>query len=131
MIRDQQDQNAAIDTTEQPLSSTSEQTYSPETLPHPRSPMQRPAAPSRQSSRSLSITAGLGSNVSSPSLRPLSSGYSQHEEWLAGGTRDESAFYQAETQSLTRENQMLKMRIRELGKDIPNAYIITWRSIVN
>jgi hypothetical protein len=31
-------------------------------------------------------------------------------------TRDESAFYQAETQSLTRENQMLKLRIRELGK---------------
>ena len=30
-------------------------------------------------------------------------------------TRDESAFYQAETQNLTRENQMLKLRIRELG----------------
>lgn len=30
--------------------------------------------------------------------------------------RDESAFYQAETQNLTRENQMLKLRIRELGK---------------
>jgi hypothetical protein len=29
--------------------------------------------------------------------------------------RDESAFYQAETQNLTRENQMLKLRIRELG----------------
>jgi hypothetical protein len=30
--------------------------------------------------------------------------------------RDESAFYQAETQNLTRENQMLKLRIRELGE---------------
>jgi hypothetical protein len=30
--------------------------------------------------------------------------------------RDESAFYQAETQNLTRENQMLKQRIRELGE---------------
>lgn len=30
--------------------------------------------------------------------------------------RDESAFYQAETQMLVRENQMLRHRIRELGK---------------
>ena len=28
---------------------------------------------------------------------------------------DDSAFYQAETQMLTRENQMLRQRIRELG----------------
>ena len=34
---------------------------------------------------------------------------------LSGGNRDESAYYQAETQTLTRENQMLRMRIRELG----------------
>ena len=33
----------------------------------------------------------------------------------AAAVRDESAFYQAETQTLTRENQMLKLRIRELG----------------
>lgn len=32
-----------------------------------------------------------------------------------GTTRDECAFYQAETHSLTRENQILKQRIRELG----------------
>jgi len=32
--------------------------------------------------------------------------------------RDESAFYQAETANLTRENQMLRMRIRELEKQI-------------
>ena len=30
-------------------------------------------------------------------------------------SRDESAFYQAETAMLTRENQMLRQRIRELG----------------
>ncbi|TKA47802.1 hypothetical protein B0A55_13180, partial [Friedmanniomyces simplex] len=35
-----------------------------------------------------------------------------------GTTRDESAFYQAETQTLTRENQMLKARIRELERQI-------------
>jgi hypothetical protein len=32
--------------------------------------------------------------------------------------RDESAFYQAETQMLVRENQMLRLRIRELGEFI-------------
>lgn len=38
-------------------------------------------------------------------------------------TRDESAFYRAETQSLTRENQMLKVRIRELGKFLKDGDI--------
>jgi len=37
---------------------------------------------------------------------------------LALGGRDESAFYQAETQMLTRENQMLRHRIRELEKQL-------------
>jgi len=51
----------------------------------------------------------------------MSSTYSEREgsEWTLGGavqSRDESAFYQAETQNLTRENQMLKLRIRELGE---------------
>jgi len=40
------------------------------------------------------------------------------EDFLLGGTRDECAFYQAETQTLTRENQMLKHRIRELERQI-------------
>jgi len=35
---------------------------------------------------------------------------------LAG--RDESAFYQAETQMMIRENQMLRMRIRELERQV-------------
>lgn len=35
------------------------------------------------------------------------------DQWISG--RDESAFYQAETQMLTRENQMLRHRIRDLG----------------
>lgn len=29
--------------------------------------------------------------------------------------RDESAYYQAETLNLTRENMMLRVRVRELG----------------
>lgn len=32
--------------------------------------------------------------------------------------RDETAYYQAETSNLTRENQMLRMRIRELERQI-------------
>lgn len=34
------------------------------------------------------------------------------------GSRDESAFYQAEAAMLARENQMLRMRIRELERQI-------------
>ncbi|TPX21714.1 hypothetical protein DIZ76_015676 [Coccidioides immitis] len=47
-------------------------------------------------------------------------------EWVALGgdgagrrcSRDESAFYQAETANLTRENQMLRLRIRELERQV-------------
>lgn len=82
----------------------------------PPSPRQRPISLSRNSSSRLSGTGDLGSSSQSPMLRPVSSAYDpQREDWLLGGARDESAFYQAETQMLTRENQMLKQRIRELG----------------
>lgn len=33
-------------------------------------------------------------------------------------TRDESAYYHAETATLTRENQMLRQRIRELERQV-------------
>lgn len=53
------------------------------------------------------------SRGASPRLRATS--FSQESgDWVLGG-RDESAFYQAETQMLTRENQMLRHRIRDLG----------------
>lgn len=91
------------------------------TNPRPRSPIPRSSFElSRQSSR-RSITS---SRTNSPSLRPLSAGlHLQSDEWLLGssGSRDESAFYQAETQTLTRENQMLRMRIRELGLCTPGC----------
>jgi hypothetical protein len=61
-------------------------------------PNRRSRTPSRGASprlRSTSISADSG-------------------DWALGG-RDESAFYQAESQMLTRENQMLRHRIRELG----------------
>ncbi|KAF2684190.1 hypothetical protein K458DRAFT_443146 [Lentithecium fluviatile CBS 122367] len=72
---------------------------------------------SRQSS--MAERSQGNSNTGSPALRP-SSGHGPYEnhEYLPGPavhTRDESLFYQAETQMLTRENQMLKLRIRELG----------------
>ncbi|KAI0011020.1 hypothetical protein F4779DRAFT_263962 [Xylariaceae sp. FL0662B] len=38
------------------------------------------------------------------------------------GVRDESAYYQAETQSLIRENQMLRHRIRELERQLSDAH---------
>jgi hypothetical protein len=65
-----------------------------------------------------------GSHTGSPALRPISGqgGVHDYNDMLPGSapSRDESAFYQAETQNLTRENQMLKLRIRELG-----TYIIS------
>ena len=83
----------------------------------------RPSSPFRSSmdlSRHSSRRSRTPSRTASPSLRPVSAGLQgPGEEWgLAGrsqSTFDDSAFYQAETQMLTRENQMLKQRIRELG----------------
>jgi hypothetical protein len=54
------------------------------------------------------------SRTASPRLRSTSISGDTGEAWNLGG-RDESAFYQAETQMLVRENQMLRQRIRELG----------------
>lgn len=72
---------------------------------------------SRQSS--MAGRSQGNSNTASPALRP-SSGHGPYDgpDYLPGPavhTRDEGVFYQAETQMLTRENQMLKLRIRELG----------------
>lgn len=70
------------------------------------------------------------SQAASPSLRPQPSlhhlrGPPEGLEALAGtsdnaasrsNSRDECAFYQAEAAMLSRENQMLRQRIRDLGK---------------
>lgn len=81
---------------------------SPSTILHPRSSFDLARSDlQRRSSRAQSQTA-------SPGLRAVSiSG--DPSELLALGGRDESAFYQAETQMVIRENQMLRQRIRELG----------------
>ncbi|OBT39820.1 hypothetical protein VE00_10102 [Pseudogymnoascus sp. WSF 3629] len=61
---------------------------------------ERSRTPSRHASPRLGSTAGVG------------------EEGLG---RDESAFYQAETQMLVRENQMLRLRIRELERQVADT----------
>lgn len=63
----------------------------------------------------LSRRSRTPSRNASPILRSTSISGEGGEGWSLGG-RDESAFYQAETQMVTRENQMLRMRIRELGR---------------
>lgn len=101
---------------------TSERSFSLQT-PFPALP-----TPTAQTSRPIHRRDSR-SQTTSPALRPLlsassgsvidSSSPAEAFPLLSGdvrrGSRDESAFYQAETQNLTRENQMLRHRIRELG----------------
>ncbi|EGS21518.1 uncharacterized protein CTHT_0033770 [Thermochaetoides thermophila DSM 1495] len=62
------------------------------------------------------------SRHASPRLRSISISADNTEPLSLGPSRDESiAFYQAENQSLTRENQMLKHRIRELERQLAEA----------
>lgn len=94
---------------------------------HPNVPPtgQPPRRPSRQNSgltRSPALTAHISHEPSS----------SSHSDWPPSPTeharrnsiRDESAYYQAETAALTRENQMLRMRIRELEKQASEAHAV-------
>ena len=75
-------------------------------FPHPRSSFDMARADLQRRSR----TPSRG-----PSPRIRSTSISAESGELGLGGRDESAFYQAGTQMLTRENQMLHHRIRELG----------------
>lgn len=63
------------------------------------------------------------SRGASPRLRSTSISQDSAEPFTLGG-RDESAFYQAETQMLTRENQMLRHRIRDLGKFFTGLWLM-------
>ncbi|KAL5386330.1 hypothetical protein PMIN06_009663 [Paraphaeosphaeria minitans] len=106
---------------------TSERSMSiPPVPPHPAA---LPARTTMSRQSSFAERSRNSSQAVSPALRPLSShgfvGYESSESlppsrW-AGRERDESAFYQAETQTLTRENQMLKQRIRELERQLSEA----------
>ncbi|KAL8907606.1 MAG: hypothetical protein Q9171_005797 [Xanthocarpia ochracea] len=88
--------------------------------PRPRSPIARGSYElSSQSSRQSRTPSRTGS----PALRPSSAGLqAQGEDWMLSGggqgSRDDVAYYQAETQMLTRENQMLKIRIRDLERQL-------------
>ena len=88
----------------QPSTSTSTP-RSPSIALHPRS--------SFEVSRSDIRRSRTPSQTASPRIRSTSNSGEAHD-WNLGG-RDESAFYQAETQMMIRENQMLRQRIRELG----------------
>jgi hypothetical protein len=125
----QQPSNSAVDdstpTSERSMSlprsqSQSAHAHQPAISPLPSAAQPRSRSPfniSRQSS--FADRSRGGSHTGSPALRPFpgtSSAHDTHEMLPSPATgRDESAFYQAETQNLTRENQMLKLRIRELG----------------
>lgn len=90
--------------------------------PLPSSPFRSSMDLSRHSSR----RSRTPSRTTSPSLRPVSAGMQgPGEDWGLGGRSqssfDDSAFYQAETQTLTRENQMLRQRIRELERQLSES----------
>ncbi|KAL2172008.1 hypothetical protein VTG60DRAFT_745 [Thermothelomyces hinnuleus] len=76
----------------------------------PRSSFDMARADLRHRSRTPSRNA-------SPRLRSTSISADSGEPWALAG-RDESAFYQAESQMLVRENQMLRHRIREMERQL-------------
>ncbi|TVY81770.1 hypothetical protein LSUE1_G004197 [Lachnellula suecica] len=93
---------------------------SPTSIIHPRSSfdiaradlVRRSRTPSRAASPRL---------TASPRMRSTSiSGEGSEAFSLAG--RDENAFYQAETQMMVRENQMLRQRIRELERQVTDLH---------
>ncbi|CRG88923.1 hypothetical protein PISL3812_05958 [Talaromyces islandicus] len=106
-------------------------------LPAPGSrSMQTPLSHStrRSSRRSSRASESASPNLNAPLSQPTSAIDLPHgsfsSDWsVVGGnesavpatrrsSRDESAFYQAEAAMLTRENQMLRMRIRELERQL-------------
>lgn len=98
-------------------------TFSSPSLPHaplpstatPRSPsLNYPRASMDLARADIQRRSRTPSRTDSPNLRSTSISGETGDVWNLGG-RDESAFYQAETQMMVRENQMLRQRIRELG----------------
>ena len=133
MIRQQQQQlqqlQAAGGQTQPPVidesTPTSERSmsFSAPNIPHAHSSTSTPRSPTALHPRSsfdlaradIHRRSRTPSRNASPRLRSTSISNETGEPWNLGG-RDESAFYQAETQMMIRENQMLRQRIRELGE---------------
>ncbi|KAI0132164.1 hypothetical protein BJ170DRAFT_680063 [Xylariales sp. AK1849] len=91
----------------------------------PRSPVMAHPRSSIDTNRSdLRPSRTPSRQTSSPRMRSASISTESAEPFLLGG-RDESAFYQAETQSMVRENQMLRHRIRELERQLSDAHSAT------
>ncbi|KAL4933453.1 uncharacterized protein BDV17DRAFT_110197 [Aspergillus undulatus] len=89
-------------------------------------------AGSRTSTQLPSSLSSRRPSQASPSLRPADfSRGPDAPEWVTGpgegtgrrSSRDESSFYQAEAAALSRENQMLQQRIRQLGALFLLVYI--------
>ncbi|KAJ5281789.1 hypothetical protein N7478_007161 [Penicillium angulare] len=93
-------------------------------------PMPPPIAPSRLSISSVSNrrSSRPSSQATSPSLPPQDSlrsmgvdgteAFPTLRDTSRRGSRDESSYYQAEASMLSRENQMLRQRVRELERQI-------------
>jgi hypothetical protein len=111
------------------LTPTSERSFSiPNLFPFPSTQQALPRT-NRRNSRPRA-----GSSATSPTLRPLpilthpetsQSGHGSGEWPISpidiarrNSNRDEGAYYQAETATLTRENQMLRQRVRELERQV-------------
>ena len=133
--------STALDDTTPPLERSTNNPYPSATPPNPASASSvlassnpRPSSPFRNSidfSRQSSRRSRTPSRTASPSLHPVSANsQGQGEEWGFTGrgqtSFDDNAFYQAETQMLTRENQMLKQRIRELGMSTKSDHHLSW-----
>ncbi|RMD39216.1 hypothetical protein DV735_g5911, partial [Chaetothyriales sp. CBS 134920] len=82
-------------------------------LPPPRRSLSRNPPSANRSPALRPIYTNDGGGSSSVELSP-----SPLDIARRNSTRDESFFYQAETAALTRENQLLRQRIRELEKQV-------------
>jgi hypothetical protein len=99
-----------------PISTPSPQPLYPSSGSLPRSPV-FPRSSFDMARGDLRNRSRTPSRTASPRLRSTSISADNCEPFVLG-SRDESAFYQAESQMLIRENQMLRHRIRELGKSL-------------
>ncbi|KAL2131525.1 hypothetical protein VTI74DRAFT_4925 [Chaetomium olivicolor] len=99
-----------------PISTSSPQPAYPGSGSLPRSPV-FPRSSFDMARNDLRHRSRTPSRHASPRLRSTSVSADSGEPFVLGG-RDESAFYQAETQMLIRENQMLRHRIRELERQL-------------